>query len=204
MYLTGMGADSDPFPRGPLLEAKRHGLELAGAVMGVLGQPMHPVQGGFGFAYEEIDLPLAPPPAREQIEKDLQSQDVSLKQRAELYLKLMNDSKPMPQSLKLPVATLRLGGEVTLVLMGGEVVVDYARRLKRVLAEEHPWTIGYAYEVPCYIPSARVLKEGGYEAESSLIYYGFYGPFRPEIEDLIVNRVAGMVDGLRQKAGARM
>src|SRR5579859_1300652 len=29
MYLTGMGADSDPAPRGQLLDAKRHGLELA-------------------------------------------------------------------------------------------------------------------------------------------------------------------------------
>lgn len=197
MYLTGMGADSDPYPRGPLLEAKRHGLELAGSVMGVLGRPMHPVQGAFKFAFEEIDLPLAAPPPREQIEKDRQSPDVSLKQRAELYLKLMNEGKPLPEALKLPVAALRLGDELTFVFIGGEVVVDYSRRLKRALADEHPWTIGYAYEVPCYIPSARVLKEGGYEAESSLIYYGLYGPFRPEIEDRIVSRLAAMVQGLK-------
>ncbi len=199
MYLTGMGADSDPFPRGPLLEAKRHGLELAGAVMGVLGRPMHPVRGSFRFVFDEIDLPLAAPPPREQVEKDQQSSDVSLKQRAELYLKLMNEGKPLPEALKLPVAALRLGDDLTFLLVGGEVVVDYSRRLKRTLADDHPWTIGYAYEVPCYIPSARVLKEGGYESESSLIYYGLYGPFRPEIEDKIVSRLAGMVEGLKGK-----
>jgi len=199
IYLTGMGADSDPFPRGPLLEAKRHGLELAGAIMGVLGRPMHPVQGAFKFAFDEIDLPLSAPPGREQVDKDLQSQDVSLKQRAALYSSLMQAGKPLPESLKLPIAALRLGDDLTFILVGGEVVVDYSRRLKRVLADEHPWTIGYAYEVPCYIPSARVLKEGGYEAESSLIYYGLYGPFRPEIEDLIVKRLSAMVDSLKQK-----
>ncbi len=204
MYLTGMGADSDPSPRGPLLEAKRHGLELAGAVMGVLGRPMHPVQGSFNLAFEELDLPLSAPPPREQIEIDRQSSDVSLKQRAELYLNLMNEGKPLPQALKLPVAVLRLGDDLTFLLVGGEVVVDYSRRLKRSLAEEHPWTIGYAYEVPCYIPSARVLKEGGYESESSLIYYGLYGPFRPEIEDLIVGRLSGMVQGLRKKVEPSM
>ena len=204
MYLTGMGADSDPSPRGPLLEAKRHGLELAGAVMGVLGRPMEPVQGTFKFAFAEVDLPLAPPPARDQIEKDRQSSDVSLKQRAELYLKLMNENKPLPEALKLPVAALRLGDNLTFLLVGGEVVVDYSRRLKRTLASEHPWTIGYAYEVPCYIPSARVLKEGGYEAESSLIYYGLYGPFRPEIEDRIISRLAGIVERLKMKSADSM
>ncbi len=145
-----------------------------------------------------MDLPLAAPPAREQLEKDAQSNDVSVKQRATIYLKCLSDSRPLPQSMKLPLAVLRFGDDMTFVLMGGEVVVDYSRRLKRVLANEHPWTIGYAYEVPCYIPSARLLKEGGYEVESSLIYYGLYGPFRPEIEDLLVNRVKAMVDGLKK------
>ncbi len=83
-----------------------------------------------------------------------------------------------------------------MLMMGGEVVVDYARRLKRLLAAEHPWTIGYAYEVPCYIPSMRLLKEGGYETDSSLIYYGFYGPFNPEIENRLVNRLVDLAASL--------
>ena len=99
--------------------------------------------------------------------------------------------------MKLPVAALRLGDNLTFVLMGGEVVVDYSRRLKRLLAEDHPWMVGYAYEVPSYIPSVRLLKEGGYEAEFSLIYYGLYGPYRTSIEDLLVNRAAALVAGLR-------
>ncbi|MEW6157912.1 MAG: neutral/alkaline non-lysosomal ceramidase N-terminal domain-containing protein, partial [Verrucomicrobiota bacterium] len=39
VFLTGMGGDSNPSPRGTLLDAKRHGLELAGAVVGVLSRP---------------------------------------------------------------------------------------------------------------------------------------------------------------------
>ncbi len=197
-YLTGMGADSDPAPRGPLLDAKRHGLELAGAVIGVIDRPMRPIRGSFKFAFDEVSLPLAAPPAREQLEKDAQSTDPSIKQRATIYLKCLSESQPLPQSMKLPVAVVRFGDDLTFALMGGEVVVDYSRRLKRVLQNEHPWTIGYAYEVPCYIPSARLLKEGGYEVESSLIYYGLYGPFRPEIEDLLVNRIAAMVEALKR------
>ena len=59
--------------------------------------------------------------------------------------------------------------------------------------------MGYAYEVPCYIPSARLITEGGYETESSLIYYGYYGPFRSSIEDILVNRLTAMMAGLRAR-----
>jgi neutral ceramidase len=76
-------------------------------------------------------------------------------------------------------------------------VVDYGHPLKPMLAEDHPWTIGYAYEVPCYIPSARLLKEGGYEADSSLIYYGYYGPFRGEIEMKLLNRMESLAASVR-------
>jgi hypothetical protein len=196
IYLTGMGADSDPAPRGRLLDAKRHGLELAGAVIGVLDRPMRPVRGAFQLAYDEVELPLAAPPSREQLEKDAQSQDINVKLRAAAYLKRLDAGQPLPESVKLPLAVMRLGDDLTFVLAGGEVVVDYSRRIKRLLAAEHPWVIGYAYEVPCYIPSARLLKEGGYETDSSLIYYGYYGPFRGSIETQLVSRLEGLAASL--------
>jgi hypothetical protein len=40
-----------------------------------------------------------------------------------------------------------------------------------------------------YIPSARVLKEGGYEADSSQIYYGNPTKWSPAIEDKIIGKV---------------
>jgi len=197
LFLTGMGADSDPSPRQTLLDAKRHGLELAGAVIGVLDGPMRPVHGPFKLAYDEVELPFVGSPARDQLEKDAQNSDVHVKLRAETYLKALDSGQPLPASIKLPVAALRFGNDLTFVLMGGEVVVDYSHRIKRTLAEDHPWAVGYAYEVPCYIPSARILKEGGYEADSSLIYYGHYGPFRGAIEGQLIEHVQSLVGGLR-------
>jgi hypothetical protein len=195
-YITGMGADSNPSPRGRLIDAKRHGLELAGAVAGVLDRPMRPVSGAVKFAYQELDLPLVPLPTRQQLETDAQNQDVYVKQRAQAYLQMLDRGEKLPESVKLPLAAIRIGDGLTFFAMGGEVVVDYDIRLKRLLAADHPWLIGYAYEVPCYIPSVRILKEGGYEADYSLLYYGVYGPFSTRIEDLLVNKMvelAGMV-----------
>src|SRR5437016_314734 len=199
IYLTGMGADSNPSPRGTLLDAKRHGLELAGAVAGVLSRPMRRVQGALKLAYDEAELPFADPPPRDQIEKDSRSDDVYIRNRATGYLKRLDAGVPLPASLKLPVAAIRIGDELTFVAMGGEDVVDYSKRFKRIFAADHPWLIGYAYEVPCYIPSVRILKEGGYEAQSSLIYYGIYGPFRASMEGILVKQVTELMNRVRNQ-----
>jgi hypothetical protein len=199
IYLTGMGADSNPSPRGTLLDAKRHGLELAGAVIGVLDRPMRPVAGNLKLAFDEIELPFEDPPNREQLEKDAQGKDAYVKSRAELYLKTLGAGGKLPAGIQLPLAAIRIGDDLTFVAMGGEVVVDYSIRFKRLFAADHPWPIGYAYEVPCYIPSVRILKEGGYEAQSSLIYYGFYGPFRTRIEGLLTAKMTELAGKVRKQ-----
>jgi len=44
---------------------------------------------------------------------------------------------------------------------------------------------GYCNEVSCYIPSRRVLREGGYEPVDSMIYYGQPGPFADNVEETV-------------------
>ncbi len=47
----------------------------------------------------------------------------------------------------------------------------------------------YANDVPCYIVSRRVLREGGYEPDTSMIYYGRPTRLSPLVEDRIVDAV---------------
>ena len=123
-----------------------------------------------------------------------------MRNRANRYLKAIAANNPPSETVNLPVAAVRIGSSLTFTAMGGEVVVDYSRKLKRLLAEDHPWMIGYAYEVPCYIPSARILNEGGYEAEASLMLYGLYGPFQSTVEDILVRTVTNTVAQTRGSA----
>jgi hypothetical protein len=73
--------------------------------------------------------------------------------------------------------------------LGGEVVVDYALRLKSELHGRRTWCAGYVNDVMAYIPSRRVLQEGGYEGATSMIYYGLPTVWAPELEDAIVEEV---------------
>jgi neutral ceramidase len=59
-----------------------------------------------------------------------------------------------------------------------------------------------------YIPSRRVLQEGGYEAVDNMIYYGQPGPFTESVEDSVfaaLHRVAERVGvvGPRPAGGRR-
>jgi hypothetical protein len=55
----------------------------------------------------------------------------------------------------------------------------------------------------CYIPSLRVLKEGGYEAADSMIYYGQPGPFAEDVEDRIFVAVHQVMKEIGRTAAQR-
>jgi hypothetical protein len=84
---------------------------------------------------------------------------------------------------------------MAIVFLAGEVVVDYSLRLKWETDADRLWVAAYSNDIPCYIPSRRVLSEGGYEADSSLTYYGFASRLTPEVEDLIVGAVHDILPG---------
>jgi hypothetical protein len=87
------------------------------------------------------------------------------------------------------VQTWCFGDDLAMVFLGGEVVVDYALRLKWEIDARRLWVTAYSNDVPCYIPSRRVLDEGGYEADSSMTFYGRPARFAPEVEDRIIRTV---------------
>jgi hypothetical protein len=61
------------------------------------------------------------------------------------------------------VAVWRLGEDLTLVALSGEVVVDYVALIEKALGPLNLWVAAYSNDVFGYLPSARVLGEGGYE-----------------------------------------
>ena len=89
---------------------------------------------------------------------------------------------------------IKFGDDLSLIALGGEVVVDYALRLRKELAPKRVWVAGYSSEVFAYVPSERVLAEGGYEAEGAMKYFGWHGAFKPGVEDLVVGAVKKLME----------
>ena len=101
---------------------------------------------------------------------------------------------------------IRLGDDVLLVALGMETTVDYALRIKSEFTlPDGPavWVAGYSNDVLAYIPSRRVLMEGGYEGGESMIYFGRPGPFGAAVEEIIVEKVADLMRRTTVAAPAR-
>jgi hypothetical protein len=202
LFWIGCGADANPLPRSKVELCQKYGRELADAVEGVLAGRTTAVQGSAAARYATLSLPFAEVPGKEKLAADLLSKQFAVRRRAERFRKILDDGGKIDDAYKhYPVQVWRLGDEVTWVALGGEVVVDYSRRLKKELAEGPAvWVTGYANDVMAYIPSERVLKEGGYEADSSMIYYGQPSKWAPGLEDRIVGKVHELVKEVRRPA----
>ena len=196
MFWTGCGADANPQPRGTQELCERHGKELGGAVVTAVKGDCKPVSGDFASRFEKITLKLDTLPTRAQLVTDTLSKNPALSKRAERLLKQLDATGKIDAEYPhYPVQMWSLGDQIRWVALGGEVVLDYAIRLKKELpADRTLWVTGYANDVMSYIPSARVLKEGGYEADSSQIYYGMPAKWHSSIEDAIVSKVKQLAE----------
>lgn len=194
MFWAGCGGDQNPLPRRKEELARDYGRQLGEAVAAVIKEEtrLRAIEPQLATTYHEIDLPLAKLPTRDELETETKSPDKYSASRAAYLLQQIDAGTPLSPTVPYPVATWRLGDDVRWEFLGGEVVVDYAIRLKtelgdKSLGQKNLWVAGYSNDVPAYIPSRRVLTEGGYEGASSMIFYGLPTVWSPEIEELIIS-----------------
>ena len=136
-----------------------------------------------------IDLPLGPIPSRETWEQQAKEPGVT-GSRARYFLQMLDEGKPIPTTIPdYPVQTWCFGDDLAMVFLGGEVVVDYSIRMNDMFDSDRLWINAYSNDVPCYIASARVLREGGYECDSSMLFYRRPTRLAPEAEDVLCDAV---------------
>jgi len=193
LFVCGCGADVNPTPRGKLEMVQQYGEELGKAVDEVLGRSLQPLSGPLRCAYEEVSVKFAPFPDRAGWEAKLNDRDVYVQRHAREMLAILERKGKIWTDYAYPVQVWQLGKDLTWVHLAGEVVVDYALRLKKELGGERTWVSGYSNDVFAYIPSERVLREGGYEGGEAMIYYNQPGPFAPGVEETIVSTVHKLV-----------
>jgi hypothetical protein len=189
VFWAGCGADQNPLPRRTVELATAYGQHLAASIDRTLQSPMPAVTGSFRSVYREIPLALDTLPSKEQIEADLKSDNVYVARRAAGLLETLSRDGQLSQTYEYPVQMWAIGDGVRMTFLGGEVVVDFSLRLKAELPGEANWIAGYSNDVMAYIPSKRVLDEGGYEGESAMIYYGLPTKWSPDVEEHIVRTV---------------
>src|SRR6267142_1411721 len=188
MISIGCGADANPSPRGKLEDAKAHGEEIAKEAARLIGVGLKPIAGKLEAHIKRFELPFDELPTKEKWE-ELAKREDAIGYNAKQHLARIEKGERISPSLPYIVQTFHFGDELAMVSLAGEVVVDYSLRLKRDFDAKRLWVSSYSNDVPCYIPSRRILGEGGYEAEGAMVYYGQPTRLAPATEDLIVEAV---------------
>jgi hypothetical protein len=91
----------------------------------------------------------------------------------------------------MPVALWQFGGDLTLAALGGEPVGDYVPLIEGAIGPLRLWVAGYCGDVFGYVPTARILREGGYETRG-IDRGDAVGQFTPEAERRILDAVIAL------------
>ncbi|WP_417381589.1 PVC-type heme-binding CxxCH protein [Gimesia sp.] len=192
MVVIGCGADQNPKFRGDDQGAARvNGQAVATGVQQRLKSGLTSIAGNISAHSDEIKLPLAMLPTEEEWKQRAGKPGIT-GYHAKKNLERLKRGEALTDQVEYPIKTWSFGDDLAIVFLGGEVVVDYSLAIKQKHGAK-VWVNSYANDVPCYIPSERVLLEGGYEGKNAMVWYDLPGPLAPGLEKKILDVVSQQI-----------
>lgn len=189
MFMQGCGGDANPFPRGSEETSRIHGMTLGKEVLRVLDTELTPIAGQLTTVLGTVALPLQHHFTEDDFDK-LDRASGSTRKVAQQLKEKIESGEELPTSYESRIAVWQFGEDLTLVALPGEVVVDYVRLIEDAIGPRKLWVSAYNHDVFGYLPSTRVLREGGYEMRG--IYSGGFGIFAPGAERVVAEQVQAL------------
>jgi putative membrane-bound dehydrogenase-like protein len=193
----GCGSDSNPSSgvTGDKVEiAESQGVEIATEVARLLKTGLKPVTGSPHATLNRISLPLNDPPSKEQLQT-LVEKGGPAGYNASTQLAKLERGETLLTAIDYPIQTFSFGDNLSMVFLAGEVCADYSLRLKSELDRERLWLNAYSNDFCSYIPSERLVVEGGYGGGSETPYFALPSTLKPGLEQLIIDEVKRQVPG---------
>jgi hypothetical protein len=192
LFAVGCGADSNPNPRGKPEYVEQHGRAIADEVKRLLTAPLRPLSSPPVCRHARFALPLGSLPSRADWEAKAagRSRDAYY---ARHVLRRLDRGERLAMSVPYAAQTWCFGDDLAMVFLPGEVVVDYALRLKSEFDGTRLWINAYTNDAPCYVASKRLLAEGGYEVDNSMSSYDRASRLAPEAEEAIIDNVTKLL-----------
>ena len=168
--------------------AMRAGLATASAAVlaGSLAMVAATAAGLGPFA--QVDT-LQPGIPLEELKQRLPNLSGMPKREFEHFIRQYETLGSPPDLVKYPVQVWRIGTDFQFIALTGETVVDYSLKFKAAYGWNNTWVCGYNNDLTSYVPSLRVLKEGGYEGVTGMFEYGHRAPYTETVEERITAKV---------------
>lgn len=198
LFVAGCGADANPHRGSNGLElVRKHAVTLASEVKRVMMQPLQPVSGPLKTEFRYVDLPLVAFSSRADVEKMRRGPFADYGNVNKL-LAVLDRGAQLPANFAAPFAVWQFGDDLTLVGLPEETVSEYVPLLKQALGEQTLWTAGYCNDISSYLPTVKIMEQGGYETRG-FIAESQAGWYAPAVEATLVEAVKQMVDDAKRQ-----
>jgi neutral ceramidase len=215
-FLPGAAGDQDPETVHSWAAVDAAGTGLGEAAATAATTPGRPVCGPVASAYAELDVPLDLPPDLTGFRQQFAARQANtamlgwMRRHAEIMVGQIDDGSYATSTVVPLQGWVFTGGEpLRIAMIGGEPVAGYAARLRQRYGPEGVWVVGYAGEVPAYLPTDHLLAVGGawqyasgWSADcpqiggGAMCCYGLIGHFRGNGHDGAVETT--VMDGLAE------
>lgn len=186
LFLQGCAGDSRPATvdlgeqwnwSATYAEVESAGKMLAGETIKVLQAGLKPSPSRLRSALIETHWPLLPPPTRAELEKARDNTGTTMGDELRRWwgnkqLSLLQSRGTLADDCPVIVQAIQLADDVRLVAIEGEPVADHGLHILKSFGGV-TFPLGYANGEAAYLPSSRMLPEGGYEVTS---YYEYGHP----------------------------
>ena len=214
VFVMGCGGDAKVVHRDPATnevvfsaspeQSEAGGTKLAETVLDYLeGQPLADLQPTIDTKLVRGALSLQEPPSQAEIEQ--MALDGDPRTTATWWARQSLAYPDRRREQRYDVQAWRLG-DLTVLALEGEVCADWGAMARSLASTRHAMTIGYANHVPGYIPTARIIREGGYEGGTSHMAYFLPAPLdprsEPQLSELLLEAVGRVEPGESQPAPA--
>jgi len=103
---------------------------------------MQEVTANLKTAFGVADLPIDRP-SEMTLKQALENPRPQVKRHAENMLAIYKKQGQLPKTYPAPVQVWNFGNQLTMIFLGGEVVVDYVLRLKKEIKSDSVWVTAY-------------------------------------------------------------
>ena len=191
LFSPGCGADINLLHRREVSLAERYGHMLAAAVGEVLLQKMNSLKLTLNTRLKTVPLEYGALPPDEALAATAKNPH---NYRGRWAARMIKTTSKLPKTYPYTLQCWRVG-DLLWLSMDSEVVIDYSLQFKKSFGPR-TWVTSYANDVMAYIPTFRVLQEGGYEGQSSLAVYGLPADrWKENVEKLVTQAVNQQVKG---------
>ena len=183
--MQGCGGDANPCSEEI---ARIHGMTLGKEVLRVLDTKLTPVRGPLTTIVAPVAIPLKQEFSQEDFDKLKDStgnlQAVGRKLKAKL-----DAGEKLQSHFESKISVWQFGQDLTFVALPGEVVAEYVRLIEDAVGPRKLWISVCNHDVFGYLPTARILREGGWESKGI-----GNGIFAPKAEKVFVDQVRSLTE----------